>query len=79
MGIKRIRKIRDEEIRARAGVANICEKPGKMILGRIGHVERKTEEGVVMGAWKMKEGGHRHYRKPKPRWSDVIRKDMNDK
>ena len=45
----------------------------------LGHVERKTEEDVVMRTWKMEVGGHRKTGRPKLRWSDVIRKDMNEK
>ena len=41
--IKRIEKIRTEEIRARADVSNIREKIRKR-LRCLGHVERKTEE-----------------------------------
>ena len=52
MGIKRIEKIRNEEIRARAGVANISEKIREARLRWLGHVERKTEEDVVMRTWK---------------------------
>ena len=48
MGIKRIEKIRNKEIRARAGVANISEKIREARLRWLGHVERKTEEDVVM-------------------------------
>ncbi len=48
MGIKTIGKIRNEEIRARAGVANIGEKIREARLKWLGHVERKTEEDVVM-------------------------------
>ena len=33
-----------------------------------------TEVDVVMRMWKMKIGGHRKIRRPKPRWSDVIKK-----
>ena len=51
-GIKRIEKIRNEEIRARAGVANISEKTRVARLRRLGHVERKTEEDILMGTWR---------------------------
>ena len=43
MGIKRIDKIRTEEIRARAGVANISETIREAIPRWLGHTERKTE------------------------------------
>ena len=38
IGIKRIQKIRNEEIRARAGVANISEKIRETIWRWLGHV-----------------------------------------
>ena len=44
MGIKRIEKIRTEEIRAWAGVANISETIRE---ARLRHVERKTEEDAT--------------------------------
>ncbi len=52
MGIKRIEKIRNEEIRARAVVANIREKIREARLRWLGHVERKTEEEVETRTWK---------------------------
>ena len=79
MGIKRIEKIRNEEIRARSDVANISEKIREARLRWLGHVERKTEEDVVMRTWKMEVGGHRKIGRPKLRWSDVIRKHMKEK
>ena len=44
MGIKRIEKIGNEEIRTRACVANINEKIREARLRWLGHLERKTEE-----------------------------------
>ena len=52
MGIKRIEKIMNEEIRARAGVANVSMKIREERLRWLGHVERKTEDDVVMRTWK---------------------------
>ena len=59
MGIQRIEKIRNEEIRARSGVANISGKIREARVGWLGHVERKTEEDVVMRTCTMEVGGHR--------------------
>ena len=73
-----IEKIRTEEIRARVDVANTSEKMIEVRLRWLGHVERKTEEDVVMRTWKMEVGGHRKIGRPKLRWSDVIRKDMKE-
>ena len=39
----------------------------------IGHVERKTEEDVTEN---MEVYGHRNIGRPKLRWSDITRKDM---
>ena len=48
MGIKRIEKMRNEEIGSRAGVANTSDKLREARLRWLGHVERKTEEDVEM-------------------------------
>ena len=41
MRIKKIEKIRNEEIRARTGLANISEKIGEARLRWLGYVKRK--------------------------------------
>ena len=79
MGIRCSDNIRTEEIRARAGVANIGEKIRDARLRWLGHVERKTEDDVVIRTWKMEVGGHRHIGRPKLRWSDVIGKHTKEK
>ena len=58
---------------SKTGVANIGEKIREARLRWLGHVERKTEEDVVMRRWKIVIG------RPKLRWSDVIQKDMKEK
>ena len=52
MGVKKIETIRSEEIRARVGMANISEEIREARLRSLGHVERETEEDVVMRTWK---------------------------
>ena len=65
MGIERKEQIRNEEIRARAGVANIlCEKIGEARPRWLGHVERNIEEVVVMRTGKMEVGGHQKTGRP---------------
>ena len=51
MEITRIVTIRAEEITARPDVANISEKIIDARLRWLGHVERHTEEDVVMRRW----------------------------
>ena len=79
MRIKGIEKIRNEEIRGRAGVANISKTIIEARLRWLGLVERKTEEDVVIRTWKMEVGVHRKIGRQKLRWSDVIRKYMKEK
>ena len=58
MGIKRIEEIRAEEIKSRAGGwLTLCEKIREARLRWLGHVERKTQEDVVLGTWKMEVSG----------------------
>ena len=47
IGMKRIEKIRNEEIRARAGVANTSEKIREARLRWLGHVERNTDDHII--------------------------------
>ena len=60
-------------------MANITEKIRKTTLRLLVHVERKTEEDLVMKPWNMEVGGHRKIERPKLRWSDDIGKDMKEK
>ena len=39
-------------------------------------MDRKNEY-VVMRTWKMEVGGHRKVGRPKFKWSDIKRKDVN--
>ena len=79
MGIKRFEKIRNKDKRAREGVANISEKIGEGRQRLLGHVDRKTDEDVVMRRWKMEVSEHRKIERPKMGWIDVKRKDMMEK
>ena len=74
VGIKRIEKIRTEEIRSRPGVANMSEKIREARLGWLERVERKTEEGIVRRTWKTEVNGHRVIARPKLMWRDVPQK-----
>ena len=40
-------------------MSNIYQKIREVRLSLLGHVERKTEEDVVMRKWKMEVSGHR--------------------
>ena len=81
IGITRIEKINNEDIRPRAGVVKISEKiiTLEARLRWLGHVERMIDENVVMRTWKMEVGGYRNIGRLKLRWCDVIRKYMKEK
>ena len=66
--MKRIEKIRIDEIRA-----NIGEKIGEARLRWLGHVERNNEGDVVMMTWNT-EVSVRHIGRFNSRWSDARRK-----
>ena len=71
--MKRIEKIRIDEIRA-----NIGEKIGEAILRWLGHVERNNEEDVVMMTWNTDVSGQRHIGRFNSRWSDARRKKWGE-
>ena len=52
MGIKRMEKIRNENIRERTGVANIIEEIREARLGWLSNEEKKTEHDAIMRRWK---------------------------
>ena len=57
MGIKRtFEKIGTEEVKERACAAKISTNIREARLRLLGHVERKTDEDVVMRRWKMEDG-----------------------
>ena len=60
-------------------MANIREKRREVRLRWLGHLERKTEENVLMRTWKMEVGEHRKIGRLKMRWSDVKGKYMKEK
>ena len=73
MGIKRIEKIRNEEIRARAGVANTSETIREEMVRPCGEKDRRRCSNE-----NMEVGGHRKIGRPKLRWSDVTGKDTKE-
>ena len=71
VGIKRIEKIRNEEIRAMAGVANISQKIRKARLRLLCMwIERLKK---MCSNENMEMGEHQKIGRPKLRWSDVIK------
>ena len=71
MEIKRIEKIRNVEIRARPGVANISEKITEARLRWLGHVDRDCRR---CSNENMEVGGHRKIGSTKLSRSDAIRR-----
>ena len=59
LGIRRIEKIRNKNIRVRARVINVKEKIRETRLRWLGHIERKEKEAVVRRAWILEVPGKR--------------------
>ena len=72
MGLKRIKKIRTEHVRARAGVAVVNEKIKEVRLRWLGYVERKAVEDVVTRTWKMEVNAQCKRGRPKLRCGAII-------
>ena len=41
-----------------------------------GHVQRMSEDRLSKRAWKAEEGGRRRRRRPKLRWKDCVKRDI---
>ena len=70
-------EIRNEEIRRRCGVTDIVEKMREQRLRSLGHVLRREEEEPARVAWDLEVDGARMRGRPKMRWRDRVRKDMD--
>jgi exonuclease III len=79
LGVSRMERIRNVEIRKRVGVVNISDKMRECRLRWLGHVVRRDERNQIRRVWELEVDGKRPRGRPKLRWKDVVRKDMSDR
>ena len=68
--------VRNEEIRKKMGIENIAVQCVKARLRWFGHVKRRDDEYVGCRVMEMVPPGKRKRGRPKLRWMDCIRKDL---
>ena len=76
LGVTREDKIRNEYIRGTARIAKLGEKIRGARLRWYGHVKRREAEYVGRRTLEMEVPGRRKRGRPRKRWLDVVREDM---
>ncbi|WP_435336460.1 hypothetical protein, partial [Klebsiella pneumoniae] len=72
-GVRRIDRVRNEEIRGRCGVdKSLNQQVEESILRWYGHVERMDDERTVKKIYKSDIVGRRRRGRPRRRWYDVV-------
>ena len=78
LGLTRLDRQRNDDVRKRFGVVPIVDKMREGRLRWYGHVMRRPTESVARSAHEMVVKGKRPQGRPKTRWMDVIKKDMKN-
>ena len=73
VGVSRLDRLRNEEVRRRAGVERkMSEKVDQRVLGWYGHMVRMREERLTKRVWKAEASGARLRGRPEKRWMDGV-------
>ncbi len=78
IGVTRMDRWRNEDVRKKLGVAPITEKMRESRLRWYGHVERREDDSILKIVTKMEVEGKRARGRPKLRWKDTIEKDLKE-
>lgn len=78
-GVTRLDKIRNDRIRGTVKVTKISKKIQERRLQWYGHVKRRDAEYVGNRVLEMRVDGTRGRGRPKRRWMDGVREDMEEK
>ena len=76
IGVSRLDRIPNDEIRERCGVRDIRDKAREARLRWYGHVMRRDRDEAVKKVWDMQFQGRRPVGRPRKRWWDCIREDL---
>lgn len=76
LGISLRDRLRNEEIRRRAGIVKISDKIREARLRWYGHVLRKPEGEAVKRVWRQPVVGRRSRGRQRLRWRDRVERDM---
>ena len=76
LGVIRKDKIRNEYVRGTAKIANLGDKLRNTRLRWYGHVKKREEDYVGKKMKEMAVPGRRKREKPRRRWMDLVREDM---
>ncbi|KAI5627956.1 hypothetical protein C0J50_3222 [Silurus asotus] len=78
MGVTTMDKIRNEFIRGTAHVGRFGDKVREVRLGWFGHVQRRDMNYIGRRMLRMEPPGRRKRGRPRRRFMDVVREDMQD-
>ena len=73
-GVKRIDRVRNDDVRARCGnEVSLLERADRGVLRWFGHVERMDDERIVKKIYKSEVDGVRAVGRPRMRWMDGVK------
>ena len=78
LGVTRLDRIPNTDIRKKLGIAPIADKMREYRLRWYGHVLRQDPNQVARTAWNLELDGTRPRGRPKTRYIDTVKKDMTD-
>ncbi|XP_063348692.1 uncharacterized protein LOC134640721 [Pelmatolapia mariae] len=76
LGLTRLDRARNEDVRKRGGVTPITDKMREVRLRWYGHVARSDKNSIAKTAQQLDLGGNRPRGRPKKPWMDRIKDDM---
>lgn len=80
VGVTRMDRIRNEEVRRRTGVVReLSSRVDQRVLRWFGHMERMSEERLVKKVMNSEVIGRRARGRPKFRWMDGVKRVLNEK
>lgn len=76
LGVTRLHRIPNTEIRKKLGIVPIADKMREGRLRWYGHMQRQEGHKVAKTAWSLEVSGVRPRGRPKTRYIDTVKKDM---